>query len=96
MNHGGSMTEDERYQRALHRVRELKEFYGHLTSYVLVNAGLFLVDVFTGDGWWFYWPLLGWGIAVVAHGISAFGLVDLFGKDWEERKVRELMEKDKG
>ena len=90
------MTEDERYQRALHRVRELKEFYGHLTSYVLVNAGLFLVDVFTGDGWWFYWPLLGWGIAVVAHGIRAFGLVDLFGKDWEERKVRELMEKDKG
>ena len=90
------MTEDERYQRALHRVRELKEFYGHLTSYVLVNAGLFLVDVFTGDGWWFYWPLLGWGIAVVAHGIRAFGLVDLFGKDWEERKVRELMEKDRG
>ena len=90
------MTEDERYQRALHRVRELRGFYVHLITYILTNAGLLLIDVLTDDEWWFYWPLLGWGIAVVAHGIRAFGLVDLFGKDWEERKVRELMEKDKG
>jgi len=46
----------------------------------------------TGSGWWFYWPLLGWGIALAAHAYRVFGLSSRFGPEWEERKVRELME----
>ena len=54
-------SEQRRYERAQARVKELKGFYTHATAYVLVNIGLFVINLLTGGGWWFYWPLLGWG-----------------------------------
>jgi hypothetical protein len=62
--------------------------------YVLVNAFLFLLDItMSPDVLWFYWPLLGWGIALFVHALSVFGFGPAFGADWEERKIREHMEK---
>ncbi|KXH83689.1 2TM domain-containing protein [Chryseobacterium kwangjuense] len=79
------------YRRASRRVKELKGFYGNLTSYCLVIPFLFVLNMITApQHLWFYWPMLGWGVGIVAHGISVFGI----GKDWEERKIRELMEQD--
>jgi len=44
---------------------------------------------------WFWFPMLGWGIGLVFQGFSAFG-TPLFGRDWEERKIKEIMnEEDK-
>jgi hypothetical protein len=42
---------------------------------------------------WFYWPLLGWGIGLAAHGLSVFGLEGFWGPDWEERKIKEMIDK---
>ncbi len=39
----------------------------HLGVYLLVNAILIAVDLRDGDGYWFYWPLLGWGAGVAYH-----------------------------
>ncbi len=89
-------TEDIKYQRAKKRVEALKGFYIHLGVYVLVNLFLFLLNIITApDHLWFFWPLLGWGIAIVAHGFSVFGSGRLFGAEWEERKIKEIMEKEK-
>ena len=88
--------EDQRYDRAHARVQELKGFYTHATAYVLVNIGLFVINVLTGGGWWFYWPLLGWGIGLGIHALSVFAFGGgPFGRDWEERKTRELMDRDR-
>lgn len=85
----------ERYERAKKRVKELREFYTHLAVYVIVNTGLFLINYLTSAGtWWFYWPLIGWGIGVAAHGVSVFFEGGLLGRDWEERKIRQLMSRD--
>ena len=55
-------------EKAEKRVEEKKGFYWDLGAYVVVNAGLFLIWLFTGAGYpWFVWPLLGWGIGVVFH-----------------------------
>lgn len=90
------MEEKERYERARKRVEEIKGFYIHLLVYVLVNLGLFLVNILSSPhGLWFYWPLLGWGVGVVAHGISVFGLRGVLGPEWEERKIREIMDKQR-
>jgi len=35
------------------------------TTWAIVNAGLFGIDWATGGGWWFYWPLGTWGIALL-------------------------------
>lgn len=90
------MADDEqRYQRARSRVEQLKGFYTHLTVFVLVNTFLFLLNLFSGGGWWFYWPLLGWGIGIVAHALSVFAGSGGLTQEWEERKIRELMEQDR-
>lgn len=88
-------TDEQRYARAKKRVEELKAFYIHLSVYLFVNAGLFLLNVFTGGDWWFYWPLLGWGIGLTIHAASVFLWSGSFGSNWEERKIQELMERDR-
>jgi hypothetical protein len=44
---------------------------------------------------WFVFPAIGWGIGLVAHGLRAYGYNPLFGKNWEERKIKEFMDKDR-
>jgi len=88
------MSEQEtRYQNAKKRVEALKGFYTHLTVYILVNLLLFTINMLTSPGsLWFYWPLLGWGIAVALHALRVFGFGRRFDAEWEERKINELME----
>ena len=59
-----------------------------LLVYIAVNTGLFFINLFTrgGDGgWWFYWPLLGWGIGLMIHTLVVFGGV--FSEGWKQRKA---------
>lgn len=49
-----------------------KSFQAHLGSYLVIIVGLFIIDVASGNGWWFYWPMIGWGIAVALHGVTAW------------------------
>ncbi len=39
----------------------------HLWAYGVVNGILFLINLLTGGGWWVFWPIFGWGIALAAH-----------------------------
>ncbi len=89
--------EQQRYEQARKRVQALKGFYIHATAFVLVNIALFGINVLVGGGWWFYWPLLGWGIGLGAHalGVFGFGGGGPWGRDWEERKIREMMDKER-
>lgn len=89
--------EDKSYQRAKKRVENLKSFYIHLSVFILVNSMFILINVLSYEEsghWWFFYPLLGWGIGIASHGISvaSFGIL---GPDWEERKIQEYMEKEK-
>ncbi|MCP2727637.1 2TM domain-containing protein [Limnofasciculus baicalensis] len=87
------MESDEKYRRAKRRVAAIKGFYIHLIAYIAVITLLFFIDFLTPGGWWFYWALLGWGIGIIAHALTIFGITGLFGSDWEEKKIAELMNK---
>ena len=88
-------TEETKYQKAKERVEAIKGFYIHLIVYGVVNLMLFSLNMLvTPDGLWFFWPLMGWGLGVVIHALSVFGPGRGFGTDWEERKIKELMEKE--
>ena len=88
-------TEEIKYQKAKERVEAIKGFYKHLTVYVVVNLFLFSINMIVSpDVLWFIWPLMGWGIAIALHALSVLGFSGGFGADWEERKTRELMEKE--
>jgi hypothetical protein len=91
------VNDQQQYERAKKRVEEIKGFYSHLFVYILINAVLLLINIITSRGhWWFYWPLIGWGIGIIAHASSVFGFFGFFGQEWEERKIKEIMEKDRG
>ncbi len=86
--------EKQRHERARTRVKAIKGFYIHASAFVVVNIALFAINVLVGGVWWFYWPLLGWGIGLGAHALNVFGFGGRLGQDWEERKTRELMDKE--
>lgn len=81
------MTEKEARKQA----KKEKEFYSHLAIYLIVNAFLVAINLLTSPGHlWFVYPLLGWGMGLAGHATDVFG-VPGFGRDWEERKVRQLL-----
>jgi hypothetical protein len=90
------MDDQEIYQRAKRRVGQIRGFYVHATVYLLVNVLLIGINLLTSrDHIWFIFPLLGWGIGLLAHGLSVFGLVGFLGSDWEDRKIKEIVDKQR-
>ncbi len=84
-------SENIAYERAVKRVKELKGFYGNLISYCIVIPFLVIINLLTSPKQiWFYWPMLGWGIGILAHGMNVFAI----GKNWEEKKIQEIMNQD--
>lgn len=87
---------EERYLKAQKRVEDLKGFYGNLSSYIIVNIGLMILNLLTSPSYlWFFYPLLGWGIGVAIHGMTVFNYMPFLNRDWEEKKIQELMNKEK-
>ena len=94
----------ERERTIRKRVHRIAEFYQHGMMYVLVigllaGANAFAIYNGTPAGrwqtWWVIWPALGWGIGVIAHGITVLPVWGFFSHEWEDRKVKELMERER-
>ncbi len=92
---------NEEYYLAYKRVKRIKGFYTHLIVYILVNLFLIFNKYFEANTievfsqWHTYSTPFFWGIGLVAHGLSVFGSELFFGSNWEERKIKEYMEKEK-
>lgn len=85
-------SQDKAYERAKKRVKEIKGFYGNLISYCTVIPFLIFVNLYTQNHYyWFWWPLLGWGVGVASHAFQVFGI----GISWQEKKIQEIMDKQK-
>ena len=86
------MTSDkELREKARKRAEEKVGFYTHLGVYVAVN--IFLIAIWyvsTGPGSfpWFVFPLFGWGIGIVGHGVSTF-----YGESYIDEKAEEEYKK---
>ena len=88
-------TEQNAYKKAEKRVKKLKKFYYHLATYVVVNAFLVGLNLYqTPNNLWCLWVIFGWGLGLVLNAVSVFLPNLFFSKQWEERKIKELMEKE--
>ncbi|MDT7832129.1 2TM domain-containing protein [Flavobacteriaceae bacterium S356] len=84
--------ENSKYVRAVERVEKLKEFYQNLASYVIVIPFLIFINLqFSPQFHWFWFPVFGWGFGVLMHGLDAYNYNIFLGKNWEEKKIKELM-----
>ena len=96
------LSQDEiKYQQALKRVKKIKGFYIHLIVYVVINIAILIANYPYNEHNETFWrwetlstPLF-WGIGIAVHALSVFLPSFMMGKDWEERKIMELMEKEK-
>jgi hypothetical protein len=84
-----------RRERARRRVAAIKGFYIHFFVFVLVVAGLVVINWLTGGPWWALGVFLAWGIGVLAHGLAAMGRLSGALANWEERKIKRLMDEDR-
>lgn len=83
--------------RARKEVARLKKFYRHLSWYAVINGALFILNIVTSpDYWWWLWVAFGTGIPVAFHALRAYDVTGMvLGHDWEERKIREVQERQK-
>lgn len=86
--------DSQRYLQAKERVHKEKEFYGNLTSYCIIIPVLAVFNYLTTDFIWVIFPALGWGLGLLFHGFAAFNYSPFLGKDWEERKIKEIINKE--
>jgi len=98
---------EAKYASAKKKVERIKGFYRHLMVYVCVNIVISTVhtvnDVWNGASFltaiWdlqtlFVW--IPWGIGLVIHGLVVLDVLSFFmGKNWERKKIKELMDKER-
>ncbi|MGI2335715.1 MAG: 2TM domain-containing protein [Dehalogenimonas sp.] len=80
------LSEKEIYEQAVKHVKEKKDFFVHLLTYIVVNTAILLIWMMSGAGYpWFIWPLFGWGIGLTFHFLSVW----VFDRqtDWERREI---------
>lgn len=100
------ISKEERYLRARKRVDELKSFYIHFGVYISINLFISGRQVYRDleDGFTLteslteintYWIWIFWGIGVCFHALKVFGSQFFLGRNWEDKKIKEFMEKNK-
>lgn len=89
-------NKENRYLRAKERVTHIKRFYTSLTSYLIFIGFLAALNYYTNGLRypWFLWAAFGWGIGIIFQAAKAFNWNPFTNKDWEERKIKEYMEKE--
>ncbi len=91
-----NFDKEEAYLRAKKKLDKLRGFYMHLLWYLIINSVLLVVN-YSHIGWnfgTFSTPFF-WGIGLFFHFIGVFGPNLFFGKQWEDKKIQELLDKDK-
>jgi hypothetical protein len=77
-------------RRAERRADAKMSFRANLLAYAVVNAGLIAINLITSPGYfWAIWPMGGWGLGLLAHGVSVY----YDAGDLRERMVHDEMER---
>lgn len=93
---------EQKYLDAKKQVQNIKGVYWHLVTYIVINCFISIAKVidemdkgknfneaffeFETFGLW-----LVWAVALALHAFTIFGKNLFLGKDWEKRKIKQLM-----
>jgi len=94
-----TFEEQARLDKAKKKIKAIKGFYSHLAAYIIVNIALIIMKYASldpGEHFW-HWNTFStaffWGIGLLCHAFGVFGTDVFLGAGWEERKIREYMDK---
>lgn len=95
--------DENKYKKAKKKVKEEKDFYTHLTVYIVINLALIIINLGVFQSGFSdikipKWPMFTtpffWGIGLFFHWISVFKDNFAFLKHWEDKKIKEYMDKE--
>jgi 2TM domain-containing protein len=79
---------DEARQEARRYVRRKRIFFMLVGIWLALSLMWFVIDILDDRELdWFWWPMMGTGIAVAITGIVLLGVGGLFGPEWERREI---------
>ena len=90
--------EQIRYEIAAKKVKKIARFYRHFGIYCIVNLYIIFINIQNLDAGESYFQFKNfataffWGLGLAAHGFRVFGPNVFFGKNWEERKIKQFMQ----
>ena len=93
------MDEQALYKAARKRVKAKKGFYAHFASYLAVGAFFLAMNILTfssSQQIWFLFPMLPWGIGLLIHYFTVFGLPGrerALSEKWEETQMQKELER---
>ncbi|MDV7696678.1 2TM domain-containing protein [Chryseobacterium soli] len=92
---------DMQYREAARKVKRIKNFYLFVFIYVAVNLFILYLNYRELDQnetiWhieYFILPII-WGAVLLLYGMSVYFSGFMLGRKWEEKKIKELMDKEK-
>ena len=95
-------AELQRFIEAKKKVTKLKVFYIHLCAYIVVLCLVIYNYVIIEENeymqaiiWLNSSIMIMWGIVILIQGWTTFRGQILFGKRWEDKKVREFLDEEK-
>ncbi len=89
-----SYISEKKYARAKEHVEKLQGFYIHFAIYIIMVPVFIFLNFRSTSFPWAIFPILGWGFGIAGHAMETFDYNPLLGKGWEEKKIKELMDKD--
>jgi hypothetical protein len=87
----GNETAKLTVDQARARAGQLQGLYIHTAIAVAVSVLLTIIDIATGDRWWFWWPVGGLAVSVVVHAVMVRRPPRLFSQEWIDDKATELI-----
>ncbi len=94
-------SEEIRFEKATKRVNQIKGYYKHLITYILVNSALILIKYYhlepqeTFLEFSTFSTAFFWGIGLFFHTLNVFTKNIFLGPDWEEKKINQYMNQNK-
>jgi hypothetical protein len=86
---------EKKYQLAKEQVGKIKGFYIHASIYLIFVPIFIGLNYMSNTGFpWAIFPIGGWGFGVISHAAETFNYNPFFGKNWEERKIKQYMDDD--
>ncbi|MGH8927244.1 MAG: 2TM domain-containing protein [Acidimicrobiia bacterium] len=89
--------EDQAYRQARERAEMIQGLYIHSLVFAVINAGLFAINWVTrsdNGSWWFQWPLLIWGTALIVHALVT--VAPVFSPEWVEQRAQQILSRKDG
>ena len=93
--------EEIKFYEAYKRVKQLKSFYIHAMVFIVINAMNFIAkyqELKPNESFFTFKTFstfIIWGIILLIHALSVFLPSMILGNNWEERKIKQIMNKEK-